>query len=105
MLYASPKQRCFLLSPARLSCEFEGAPCPDFGSLFRGVDRQSGLTERLAAASMKTAPSYLDHPYGTCGPAYDQIASGMQTRMTPIPSPCPLFPRGIERAPLDAEQD
>ena len=53
MLYSSPKQRCFPpVAGQTLRADFEGgALSSDFGALlFRGVDRQIGLTERLAAA-------------------------------------------------------
>jgi Transposase DDE domain group 1 len=66
MFYSSPKQLC--LPPVTghtLRADFEGgAVSSDFGPLLlRGVDRQIGLTERLAAAiHAKRHVSYIDHP-------------------------------------------
>ena len=48
-----------------IRADFEGGALPsDFGALLlRGIDRQIGLTERLAAAIHdKRPPSYIDHP-------------------------------------------
>jgi hypothetical protein len=65
MAYSIPEQLCF--HPAghtvRADCE-GGALSTDFGVLLlRGIDRQMGLTARLAAASHNTRhPSYMDHP-------------------------------------------
>ncbi len=111
MLYASPTQRCFPpVAGQTLRAEFEGgALSSDFGALlFRGVDRQSGLTERLAAAIHdKRPPSSLDHPLrDLLAQRIDQIASGdADAHDAHTLRRAPLFPRGIERAPLDAEQD
>src|SRR5205823_1144740 len=65
MLYSSPQQLCFPpVAGQTLRADFEGgALSSDFGPLLlRGIDRQIGLTERLAAAVHdKRHPSYLDH--------------------------------------------
>ena len=53
MLYSSPKQLCFPpVAGQTLRADFDGgALSSDFGPLLlRGIDRQIGLTERLAAA-------------------------------------------------------
>jgi hypothetical protein len=53
MRYSSPKQLCFPpVAGHTLRTDFEGgALSSDFGPLLlRGVDRQIGFTERLAAA-------------------------------------------------------
>jgi hypothetical protein len=66
MLYANPEQRCFPpVAGHTVRADFEGgALSSDFGALLlRGVDRQIGLTERLAAAIHDTRhPSSMDHP-------------------------------------------
>ena len=62
----SPKQLCFpSIAGQTIRADFEGgALSSDFGALLlRGIDRQIGLTERLAAAIHdKRHPSYIDHP-------------------------------------------
>ena len=66
MLNSSPKQRCFPpIAGHTVRADFEGgALSSDFGALLlRGVDRQVGLTERLAAAiHEKRHQSSIDHP-------------------------------------------
>jgi hypothetical protein len=66
MLYSSPKQLCFPpVAGHTVRADFEGgALSSDFGPLLlRGVDRQIGFTERLAATLRdKRHPSYIDHP-------------------------------------------
>ena len=66
MPYSSPKQLCFPpVVGQTLRADFEGgALASDFGALLlRGIDRQIGLTERLATAMQdKRHPSYIDHP-------------------------------------------
>ena len=81
----------------------------DFGALLLvGVDRQIGLTERLAAALHdKRHPSSSDHPLRDLwAQRIDQIASGdadandaNHLRHDPL---CKL---GVERRPLEAEDD
>ena len=66
MTYSSPKQLCFPPAAGQtIRADFEGgALSSDFGALLlRGVDRQIGLTARLAAAIHdKRHKSYIDHP-------------------------------------------
>jgi hypothetical protein len=109
MAYSSPKQLCFPpVAGQTVRADFEGgALSSDFGTLLlRGVDRQVGLTERLAAAIHdKRHPSYIDHPLRDLfAQRIYQIASGYadandahQLRHDP------LFKLGVERRPLDPE--
>jgi len=81
MRYSSPKQLCFPpVAGQTLRADFEGgALSSDFGALLlRGVDRQIGLTERLAAAIYdKRHQSYIDHPLrDLLAQRIYQIASG-----------------------------
>ena len=86
-----------------------GALSSDFGALLlRGIDRQIGLTARLAAAiRAKRHPSYIDHSWrDLLAQRISQIASGYadandsnHLRRDPV---CTL---GVERCPLDAEDD
>jgi DDE family transposase len=111
MLYSSPKQLCFPpVTGHTLRADFEGgALSSDFGPLLlRGVDRQIGLTERLAAAIHdKRHLSYIDHPLrDLLAQRIYQIASGYadgndanSLRHDPV------FKLGVERLPLDATQD
>ena len=66
MAYSTPEQLHFLpLAGYTVRADFEGgALSSDFGALLlRGLDRQIGFTERLAAAVRdKRHPSYIDHP-------------------------------------------
>jgi hypothetical protein len=65
MPYSTPEQRRFLPLPGyTVRADFDGgALSSDFGALLlRGIDRQIGFTERLAAAVRdKRHPSYIDH--------------------------------------------
>jgi Transposase DDE domain group 1 len=111
MFYSSPKQLCFPpVTGHTLRADFEGgALSSDFGPLLlRGVDRQIGLTERLAAAIHdKRHVSYIDHPLrDLLAQRIYQIASGYpdgndanSLRHDPV------FKLGIERLPLDTTQD
>ena len=108
MLYSSPKQLCFPpVAGHTLRADFDGgALSSDFGPLLlRGVDRQIGLTERLAAAIHdKRHLSYIDHPLrDLLAQRIYQIASGYadgndanSLRHDPV------FKLGVERLPLDA---
>jgi len=93
-----------------IRADFEGgALSSDFGVLLlRGIDRQIGLTARLAAAIHdKRHPSYIDHP----------LRDLLAQRIYPIASGDadgndanslrrdPLFKLGVERPPLAPEQD
>ena len=66
MRYSNPEQLCFPpVAGQILRADFEGgALSSDFGALLlRGIDRQIGLTQRLAAAIHdKRHQSYIDHP-------------------------------------------
>src|SRR5207244_2801459 len=66
MVYSTPEQLSFHpVAGHTVRADFEGgALSSDFGVLLlRGIDRQIGLTARLAAAIHDTRhPSYIDHP-------------------------------------------
>jgi len=93
-----------------LRADFDGgAFSSDFGPrLLRGIDRQSGLTERLAAAVHdKRHPSSIDHPLRDLfAQRIYQSASGYAdgndaNRLRHDP----MFKLGVERLPLEATQD
>jgi len=66
MLYSTPEQLSFHpVAGHTVRADFEGGTLSsDFGVLLlRGIDRQIGLTTRLAAAIHDTRhPSSIDHP-------------------------------------------
>jgi hypothetical protein len=111
MIYSSPKQLCCPpVAGQTLRADFEGgALSSDFGALLlRGIDRQIGLTKRLAAAIHdKRHQSSLDHPLrDLVAQRIYQLASGYadandanHLRRDPV---CTL---GLERRPLEAEAD
>ena len=111
MRYSNAEQLCFPpVAGQTIRADFAGgALSSDFGALLlRGIDRQIGLTARLAAAIQdKRHQSYIDHPLrDLLAQRIYQIASGYadandahSLRRDPL---CKL---GVERAPLDAEQD
>lgn len=111
MPYSSPKQLCFPPAAGQtIRADFEGgALSSDFGALLlRGVDLQSGLTARLAAAIHdKRHQSYIDHPLrDLLAQRIYQIASGYADGNDANSlRRDPLFKLGVERSPLDAEQD
>ena len=78
----------------------------DFGALLlRGIDRQIGLTERLAAAVQdKRHPSYIDHPlHDLLAQRIYQIASGYADGNDANSlRHDPLFKLSVERPPLGA---
>jgi hypothetical protein len=81
MLHSTPEQLRFPpIAGYTVRADFEGgALSSDFGALLlRGIDRQIGLTERLAAAVQdKRHPSYIDHPLrDLLAQRIYQIASG-----------------------------
>jgi len=81
MSHSPPKQLCFPpVAGQTIRADFEGgALSSDFGALLlRGVDRQIGLTARLAAAIRdKRHQSYIDHPLrDLLAQRIYQIASG-----------------------------
>jgi Transposase DDE domain group 1 len=111
MPHSTPEQLCFPpIAGYTLRADFEGgALSSDFGALLlRGIDRQIGLTERLAAAIQdKRHPSYIDHPLrDLLAQRIYQIASGYadgndanHLRHDPV------FKLSVERPPLDPAQD
>jgi hypothetical protein len=111
MFHSTPKQLCFPpVAGQTLRADFEGgALSSDFGALLlRGVDRQIGLTERLAAAIQdKRHQSYIDHPLrDLLAQRIYQIASGYaDANDANHLRRDPLFKLGVERSPLDAQQD
>src|SRR6266436_5351808 len=111
MLYSSPKQLCFPpVAGHTLRADFDGgALSSDFGPLLlRGVDRQIGLTERLATAIHdKRHLSYIEHPLrDLLAQRIYQIASGYADGNDANSlRRDPLFKLRVERSPLDPEQD
>ena len=110
MSYSSPTQLCFPpVDGQTVRADFEGgALSSDFGALLlRGVDRQIGLTARLAAAIHdKRHPSYIDHPLqDLLAQRIYQIASGYADGNDANSlRHDPMFKLGVERRPLDPEQ-
>jgi hypothetical protein len=111
MSYSSPKQLYFPpIAGQTIRADFEGgALSSDFGALLlRGVDRQTGLTARLAAAIHdKRHKSYIDHPLrDLLAQRVYQIASGYADGNDANSlRRDPLFKLGLDRSPLDAAQD
>src|SRR5262247_4883897 len=111
MLYSSPNQLCFPpVAGHTVRADFDGgALSSDFGALLlRGIDRQIGLTERLAAAVRdKRHPSYIDHTLRDLfAQRIYQIASGYADGNDANSlRHDPLFKLGVERSPLEPEQD
>src|SRR5262249_52471017 len=111
MVYSTPEQLSFHpIAGHTVRADFEGgALSSDFGVLFlRGIDRQIGLTARLAAAIHDTRhPSYIDHPLrDLLAQRIYQIASGYaDANDANSLRHDPLFKLGVERCPLDAEHD
>lgn len=111
MTCSSPKQLCFPpVAGQTVRADFEGgALSSDFGPLLlRGVDRQIGLTERLAAAIHdKRHLSYIDHSLrDLLAQRIYQIASGYADGNDANSlRHDPMFKLGVERLPLDAEHD
>jgi hypothetical protein len=111
MPYSSPKQLCFPpIVGQTIRADFEGgALSSDFGALLlRGVDRQIRLTERLAAAIHdKRHQSSIGHPLrDLLAQRIYQIASGyVDGNDANSLRRDPLFKLGVERSPLDDEQD
>jgi hypothetical protein len=111
MAYSTPQQLRFPPLPGhtvRADCD-GGALSSDFGALLlRGIDRQIGFTERLAAAGRdKRHPSYTEHSLRDLfAQRIYQIASGYadgndanSLRYDPV------FKLSVEREPLDPTQD
>src|SRR6266567_3363798 len=111
MLHSTPEQLRFPpIAGYTVRADFEGgALSSDFGALLlRGIDRQIGLTERLAAAVQdKRHPSYIDHPLrDLLAQRIYQIASGYadgndanSLRHDPV------FKLGVEHLPLAPDQN
>src|SRR5215468_8220291 len=111
MRYSNPEQLCFPpVAGHTLRADFEGgALSSDFGALlFRGIDRQIGLTERLAAAIHdKRHQSYIDHPLrDLLAQRIYQIASGYaDANDANHLRHDPVFKLGVERRPLEDQDD
>ena len=111
MRYFNPEQLCFPpVAGQTLRADFEGgALSSDFGALLlRGIDRQIGLTERLAAAIHdKRHPSYINHPLrDLLAQRIYQLASGYaDANDANHLRHDPVFQLGVERCPLDPAHD
>jgi hypothetical protein len=110
MRYSTPEQLRFPpLTGHTVRADFEGgALSSDFGALLlRGIDRQIGWTERLAAAVRdKRHPSYIDH---TLRDLFAQriyhIASGYaDSHDANSLRHDPLLKLSVERLPLEPAQ-
>ena len=111
MSYSTPEQLRFPPIPGyTVRADFDGgALSSDFGALLlRGIDRQIGLTARLAAAVRdKRHPSYIDHPLRDLfAQRIYQMASGYADGNDANSlRHDPLFKLGVERSPLEPAQD
>jgi hypothetical protein len=111
MSYSTPEQLRFPPLPGyTVRADFDGgALSSDFGALLlRGIDRQIGLTERLAAAMRdRRHASYTDHPLRNLfAQRIYQIASGYADGNDANSlRHDPLFKLSVERGPLDPTQD
>src|SRR5713101_2488945 len=111
MVYSTPEQLSFHpVAGHTVRADFEGGTLSsDFGVLLlRGIDRQIGLTARLAAAIHDTRhPSSIDHPlrdlvaqrlyHIASGSADGNDANSLRRD--------PLLKLGVERSPLAPAQD
>src|SRR6266571_1195807 len=110
MVYSTPEQLSFHpVAGHTVRADFEGGTLSsDFGVLLlRGIDRQSGLTARLAAAIHDTRhPSSLDHPLrDLLAQRISQIASGYADGNDANSlRHAPMFKLSVERSPLEPEQ-
>lgn len=111
MAYSTPEQLHFPpLAGHTVRADFEGgALSSDFGALLlRGIDRQIGFTERLAAAVRdKRHPSYVDHSLRDLfAQRIYQLASGYADGNDANSlRHDPMFKMSVERPPLDPTQD
>jgi len=111
MSYSTPQQLRFpAIAGYTLRADFEGgALSSDFGALLlRGIDRQIGLTERLAAAMQdKRHQSYVDHQLrDLLAQRIYQIASGYADGNDANSlRHDPLLKLSVERPPLEPAQD
>lgn len=107
MPYSTPTQLCFPpVAGHTVRADFEGgALSSDFGALLlRGIDRQIGLTSRLAAAIRdERHPSYIDHPLrDLIAQRVYQIASGYPDGNDANSlRHDPLFKLSLDHLPLD----
>jgi hypothetical protein len=110
MPYSTPEHLRFPpIAGHTVRANFEGgALSSDFGTLLlHGIDRQIGLTERLAAAMRdKRHLSYIDHPLrDLLAQRIYQIASGYADGNDANSlRHDPLFKLSVERLPLEPEQ-
>src|SRR5215471_3489909 len=111
MPYSTPQQLHFPpIAGYTIRADFEGgALSSDFGALLlRGIDRQIGLTERLAAAMQdRRHPSYIDHTLrDLLAQRISHIASGYADGNDANSlRHDPLLKRRVERPPLEPAQD
>ena len=111
MSYSTPQQLRFPpLAGSTVRADFAGgALASDFGALLlRGMDRQMGLTARLAAAIQdKRHPASIDHPLRHLWAQRSyQIASGYADgNEANSLRHDPLFKLSVERPPLEPAQD
>ena len=111
MPYSTPQQLHFPpIAGYTIRADFEGgALSSDFGALLlRGIDRQIGLTERLAAAMQdRRHQSYIDHTLrDLLAQRIYQIASGYADGNDANSlRHDPLFKLSVERSPLEPAQD
>jgi hypothetical protein len=111
MSYSSPTQLCFPpVGGQTVRADFEGgALSSDFGALLlRGIDRQIGLTKRLAAAIHdKRHQAYIDHPLrDLLAQRIYQLASGYaDANDANHLRHDPMFKLGVERSPLETASD
>jgi len=111
MTYSTPEQLRFPPLPGyTVRADFEGgALSSDFGALLlRGIDRQIGFTQRLAAAVRdKRHPSYTEHSMQELfAQRIYQIASGYADGNDANSlRHDPMFKLSMERLPLDPNQD
>ena len=111
MPYFSPTQLCFPpVGGQTVRADFAGgALSSDCGALLlRGIDRQIGLTQRLAAAIHdQRHQSYIAHPLrDLLAQRLYQLASGYaDAHDANHLRHDPLFTLGVERRPLEVEAD
>src|SRR4029434_2909932 len=111
MTYSTPEQLSFHpVAGHTIRADFEGgALSSDFGALLlRGIDRQIGLTARLAAAVQdKRHLSYIAHSLRDLfAQRVYQIASGYADGNDANSlRHDPLFKLSVERLPLESAQD
>jgi hypothetical protein len=111
MTDCSPKQLCFPpIAGQTIRADFAGgALSSDFGALvLRGIDRQVGLTERLATAIHdKQHQASIEHPLrDLLAQRISQIATGYaDANDANSLRRDPVFTLSVERPPLDPTHD